>query len=333
MSTDLHPAPSGPAPTDPPALGEASGRALRRVLGLLLVLAGIAGAFTLWSLSVIDVDESETTLSGVERIALDLNANGHVEVRVHDGDDVVVHQRVESTLTTVEVDQVMVGDVLELSTARCQRGLALLVNRCSASFVLTVPADTPIVGELAHGRVELVGLEAPVDVRTGHGRIEATDVSGDLDLRTDHGRVSLTRTSGDTVVQSGHGRLDLVEVTGPVRAVTDHGRVEVRGGSADLDVSTGHGRIELAGTEVGAATLVTGHGEVSFAPSSFPTPVTITTSHGSVDVTLPPGAPPYAVTTDANRGVDVGLTTDPAAEHRLDATTGHGSIEMQSRAP
>jgi hypothetical protein len=70
---------------------------------------------------------------------------------------------------------------------------------------------------------------------------------------------------------------------------------------------------------------------VRFAAVTAPSPLQITTSHGSVDVRLPSDAPPYAVATDARSDrVDVGVATDPAADHTMDIQAGHGSIEVRN---
>lgn len=332
MATDTRTATPTAPPPPPPSVGAAVGRALGIVALVLLGGGAIVGGLFLWGWFATTTDESVTAHPSVDRLELDLRAIGDVAVRVHDRDDIVVEERIRTSFASVQPEQRVDGDVLTLATPRCDPPINLLpLNRCSVSYVVRVPADTEVSGSLRHGSIEVAGLTAPVTLETDHGGIDVAAVDADVAVATGHGRATIGRVTGAVRVESGHGRLDLARVDGEIDARTGHGQVSVRDSGGGVDVTTGHGSVDVDGTAGDVVSVATGHGSVTFATTTAPTDVRAVTGHGSVTVWLPRDAPPYAVTTDTDRSVDVQVDTDPGADRRLDLATGHGSIEVLTR--
>lgn len=347
MTTDLRTDPLPPPPPPPPGLttpgagtppggrppppvGDAVRTALLYTFGLLAIAGGVVLAFFLLDSSVTRIEQTETTHPALERVVLDLRANGGVRIEAHDAEEIVVHQRIETTFRTIEVDQRVVGDELHLTSARCPSRVVGLFNRCNVSYVVRVPASTSVAGELSHGSIELAGLDGTAQLRTGHGRIEASDVAGTLDVSSGHGSIEVIRATGDVVVNTRHGSLRLFEVAGGAEATTGHGSVEVAEVGGPLVVRTGHGGIDVLGTTGDLVILESGHGGIDLVAAVAPSTIGLRTSHGRVEVTLPADAPPYAIDTDASGGsVHVGVSSDPNAPNRLEASTGHGRIELR----
>lgn len=321
------PPPAPPPP--PPPVGQAAARAGRLVAGLVLVVAGVVWTLVAWS-SPFDrsPDVATTTHPGVGRVVLDLRANGEVHVDTHDRDEIVVTERVVTRLREVDVTQrVIDGTELRIASSACGWRLFGFFDRCSASFELTVPASTVVVGSVRHGDVMLAGPMGAVDLRTGHGRTEAVGIAGDVRLRSGHGDAFARDVAGDVVLDTGHGSVDVTAVEGNVTLESGHGDVRVERIGGTLDVDTGHGLIEVV--DVGGDTIAvrSGHGDVFLAPHSSPATIAVRTGHGGLHVLLPPDAPPYAVTT-SGRDTSVTVATDPGAPHTLDARTGHGPVTI-----
>jgi hypothetical protein len=245
MTTDLRTPPrvGSSHGQPPPSVGEAAARAARLVLGLLLIGAGLALALWLWRDGTVQVEQTTLTHPAVDRVVLDLRANGDVEVAVHDADQIRVERRIEQTFREVEVTEEIVGDELRLSSSRCQRWISFPADRCFASFVLTVPASTSVVGEVGHGALVVAGLHGPVDLRTGHGSIEVADTAGEMNLRTGHGRIDAVDTDGALRLQSGHGRIAVTRARGDVTVETGHGAVSARDVSGSFVATTGNGSV------------------------------------------------------------------------------------------
>ncbi|MGW2834554.1 DUF4097 family beta strand repeat-containing protein [Streptomyces sp. NPDC001286] len=111
------------------------------------------------------------------------------------------------------------------------------------------------------------GLSVTVSAR--NAGIDAAGVAAPLDLTTVNGDMTVTRS----------GREDA-----PVRLATRNGSVN----ATDLDAK----RVRAATT----------NGDVVLACTSAPSSVTATTTNGSVDVTVPHGAPAYRITADTDNG-------------------------------
>lgn len=330
MSTDLHrPAPSSPSSPPPPPIGAAAGRAARLVLGFVLVAAGVLGALTLWSDALVEVDETRTTHPAVDRLVLDLDAEGTLDVVVTDDtDEIVVEQTTRTWYRDMEVTQTIQGDELRITTGRCDNGWVQFGTRCSASFVVTVPTSTSVAADISHGGLRLAGVEGPAQLGTGFGDIHVSDVAGRLDLRTGHGSITVDGAGDDVVVHTGFGAVALADVRGEATASTGNGDVTLRDIDGPVEATTDHGSIDAVDTRENV-TLASGHGDIAFAPATAPSHAELDTGFGEVSVTLPGDARPYAVATDASGGeVDLGVATDPDAEDRLDLRTGHGQISV-----
>lgn len=348
MSTTLSPAPPERHDGDQlPPVAQVSGRALRLSLGLLLIAAGVGLALYLVGEGTVRVEESRASHLDVDRVVFDLDANGSIEVVAHDGPEVVVHERTETTVREVRTSQSVVDGELRIASEGCRGWFGMLVNRCGASYVVAVPAATPLDGRISHGAVRLSDLDDEVVLRTGHGAIEATGLAGPTQLTTSHGSITVRGVRGHVEAETGHGSVTVeqasdgvaaatshgsVTVTqarGAVRATTGQGSVTLREISGDVDARTSHGSIEVDGVTGDDVTLDTGHGSLSFRPAAAPPNVLLRTSHGNIEVFLPRDAPAYALSTDAgDRTANVEVSTDPSAAHRMDLHTGHGSIHV-----
>ncbi|WP_052665216.1 DUF4097 family beta strand repeat-containing protein [Nitriliruptor alkaliphilus] len=333
MTTELRRPATEPAERRPaPSVGAASRRLASMLLGSTLIVAGLLLAGFLWSDTLVHVDESTTTHDAVPRVVLDLTADGNVEVRVHDADEIVVEQRIERTIGGVDASQEVVDDALELRSQRCGWVSGPLI-RCSVSFVVTVPSTTSVVGELRHGSIALIGLEGDADLRTGHGNIDATDVGGPLTLRSRHGGVAVAGAQDALLVETSHGSVTVTDVVGPTDVSSRHGSLVIDGAAGHLTAGTQHGSIEATRTTGDVIALSSRHGSIHLRPTVAPTTAEVSTSHGDITVVLPADAPPYAITTNGgDRAADLAVATDPGADRRLDLRTRQGRIEVRYAA-
>lgn len=335
MSTQLRDAPTAAPLPAPPPLGEAAGRLVLVLVGVVLIGGGLVLGGWLWTIAAIDVEESTATYDPTGRLDLDLRTDGAVEVRVHDRDDIVVETRTETVWQDVEVSASETDGVLRLRSETCRRWWVPL-DRCSASFVVTVPADTAVTGTLRHGAVTVAGVTGAVDLETRHGAVELRDLGGDVTVLSRHGAIAAERIDGRLIAETRHGRIELTDVLRDADVRTRHGAVTVLRGLGALRVATDHGRVEVIDTGATDVTLTSGHGAVSFSSTSPPGSLTVATQHGAVDVAVPTGDDVvYAVTTSSDQGreavlVPTGSPTQGVAG-RIDVRTSHGAIEVRPR--
>lgn len=138
-----------------------------------------------------------------------------------------------------------------------------------------------------------VPASAHLVLHTGNGHVGVADVTGSLSLDTGGGGISLDNVSGDVVAHTGVGGI---------------GAARLR--STSVQASTGNGGIHL---------------EWDVAPKN----ATVSTGNGDIDLTVPRGTGPYAVSASTgNGGQHVNVPTDSSAGSKISAHTGNGGIRI-----
>ncbi|MEU4419618.1 hypothetical protein AB0F81_03270 [Actinoplanes sp. NPDC024001] len=141
----------------------------------------------------------------------------------------------------------------------------------------------------------------------------------------------LTFTSGCQGHRGDCGVDYRIEVPATVNVTVDSGggAVSLDGLSGRLDVSSGGGAVDAVRVSAPAFTAATGGGAADVAFTAAPATVRIDSGGGDVKVGLPGGS--YATDVDAEGGeAAVGVTTDPAAAHRIEVRTGGGNARLTS---
>lgn len=125
------------------------------------------------------------------------------------------------------------------------------------------------------------------------------------------GRVTASGLTGAADLRSSAGRVEVADHTGPLRARSSAGRVEVTGlTSDDAEVSSQAGSVDVQTLEP-------------------PRRLDVSSSAGSVTVTLPDGVA-YAVDAETSAGsTSVEVPTDPSSEYQVNARSSAGSVTVR----
>lgn len=136
---------------------------------------------------------------------------------------------------------------------------------------------------------------------------------------------------GTTVaVDQGSGAVRLSGRFGTVTAKTGSGSVAVSGAGDSVRLETGSGGISSNGLEASQLYAHTGSGGIDLDLARAADSVRAETGSGGVTVRVPQGS--YAVTVRTGSGSQrVGVATDPGSPHRIDASTGSGSVSVEYR--
>jgi hypothetical protein len=111
----------------------------------------------------------------------------------------------------------------------------------------------------------------------------------------------------------------------PVSGETSNGAISVSRVGV-VDVRTDNGTITVDGA-TGQVTVRSSNGEIGITLDT-PQDVQAEANNGAITVTVPDGSYQVSAQTD-NGSTDIGITHDPAGEHRLDLTTDNGSITVR----
>jgi DUF4097 and DUF4098 domain-containing protein YvlB len=163
--------------------------------------------------------------------------------------------------------------------------------QCHVDFEVTVPRGTKVTGDNGSGDLSIAGVSG-VDASSVSGRVELEDITGDVKLHL---------TSGHAAIDGLTGKLDFDATSGDLRA--EHlkgGTVNAKAVSGDLHVSLDEANdVDAQGTS------------------------------GDVHVEAPAGD--YQIRAEAHSGdVDNDLTNNPAAAHKINASTVSGDVSLSS---
>jgi DUF4097 and DUF4098 domain-containing protein YvlB len=219
-----------------------------------------------------------------------------------------------------------------------------------------VRSSRPVVVRAAGGRASGSSVVAPVvQVTSSAGPAQLVNVRvGALTLRADGG----TAVLNDSVVKTA----DVSTTTDDalLSGVTARSRLTVGTSGAAarltelrtprLDVDTNAGGVELSSSRVGGATLHTdggvvavrgvafgalavdsGRGDVGVSTTQPFSSLSVSTSDGDVDVTVPRGAYALVVRSDAGLATVSGVTADPRADCSLSVGSATGDVTVHGR--
>ena len=145
--------------------------------------------------------------------------------------------------------------------------------------------------ERTHVTVE-TPAQLTLQARTSDGNVNLTGLQGDLTLTTGDGDVTLDHTSGDLHIKSGDGHVKITDADGAIDARTSDGSLTVDGVFHVLALHTSDGQLDLnlrQGTKLTeASSIQSSDGSVTLrVPQNFAADLSVHTSDGHVDCTLP----------------------------------------------
>jgi DUF4097 and DUF4098 domain-containing protein YvlB len=165
-------------------------------------------------------------------------------------------------------------------------------GECSVSHEITLPVDTILVSHASSGGTTITGMEASLDVTSTSGGVTIRDHIGDVSVNVSSGSTNLDNVSGDIDLESSSGGITATRL--------------------DASAFTGH---------VTSGTMIV---EMDTAPDD----VSITSTSGGVDVTVPEDS--YNLRLEATSGSInvVGLTDEDQSDKIIDITVTSGGISV-----
>lgn len=133
----------------------------------------------------------------------------------------------------------------------------------------------------------------------------------------------------DLAGHTGKGSVRVQGVRGSLHLSTGNGSFHVQSATGRIWLHTGNGSVRVSNATPSSLDLRTGNGSLHSALESVPGDIRLRTGNGSIELTLPKGAPPYALESHTGNGsVENRIVTDPRAPRHLAVRTGNGSIHL-----
>lgn len=200
-----------------------------------------------------------------ERLELDLECGGNVEIVAGGASEVVV----ESELRGKDAGRVKVH------AARSERGVTVRgdVERSrsfsvDASFKISVPEHFDLDISSAGGSIGIVGVDGRIEGKTMGGGLSLERVRGSVSLETMGGAVVARDVDASGSLKTMGGELRFVDVRGNLEASTMGGAVELEGGGP-AKLSTMGGNVMVRSAHQGAKVSTMG-GTIQVESASAP---------------------------------------------------------------
>ncbi len=215
-----------------------SARALWLTAGGLL-----AAIFTIWAgialaghtVGSVTRNEHHVVRGTVSEVTLD-GVNADVTLVPSSGSEVIVDTHAKGTLWLPKLKTEIDGGHLSLRGS-CHH---IVVGHCESSFVVRIPAGTPVSVDTRSGDVRASDLSGPVTITAGSGDLALSGLSGGTNAKVSSGDIEASRLGGRIVLETSSGDVDAAELTSPT--------INARATSGDvfLDVATVPERVSVA---------------------------------------------------------------------------------------
>ncbi|MFD6157289.1 DUF4097 family beta strand repeat-containing protein [Nocardia sp. NPDC060256] len=123
------------------------------------------------------------------------------------------------------------------------------------------------------------------------------------------------------------GSITTTDLTGPITARTQSGSIEVTNPASPVELHSGSGQIVVRGSRSNRLIATTASGEVRAGFAAVPTAVTVTTTAGHVDLSLP-SAEYYVDATSRSGTPAIAVPNNRYAGNTIKVTTESGGIDI-----
>ena len=164
-------------------------------------------------------------------------------------------------------------------------------GRTAGGSIEVAAVSGPLNVRTAGGSIRISEVDDSVTAKTAGGSIRVETVEGGVDARTSGGDVTVRSVSGAVEARTSGGDIELRDLGSRVTAETSGGDIEGEDLRGTVDARTSAGDVELSGVAapITARTSV-GDVEIEITATSFSTDpaIQLRTSHGDIELVLPP---------------------------------------------
>ncbi len=323
-----------------------------RIAALFLLTAS-----TSWALTEENVNQQFAVSTGGKLVVdvdfgcvdVTVGSDTEVAVRVHRKIDYRDEAREKEFLAAAPVVITQEGATITVHSRRAKDRERWSWNghvEMDADYTITVPKNFNADLGTRGGSISANGITGKIEADTSGGKLKFTKLTGPLEAHTSGGSIALDGCIGSQEVSTSGGSIDCQKGSGSLEARTSGGSIVVRDFTGDTEVKTSGGKLTLENIN-GAVTGKTAAGSIT-ATFSNPVPgdVTLVTSAGSINISLPEKA---AVSVEAKAGMgnvrtEIPMLTNHSSDSRLEGTlngggkslilhTGIGSINIRAIGP
>ncbi|HEY9044763.1 MAG TPA: DUF4097 family beta strand repeat-containing protein [Ohtaekwangia sp.] len=159
-------------------------------------------------------------------------------------------------------------------------------DRYQVSFIVTVPKETACELQSSDGNIAISGLTGDQSFKTSDGNLDISDITGKVNGKTSDGNIDTNDVNGAVEVRTSDGNITMKNIKGDVKAATSDGNIGLNKITGDVSVSTSDGEISFNGLS-GSFSASTSDGNVHGTIIALQKALSVKTSDGSIDITIP----------------------------------------------
>ena len=227
-----------------------------------------------------------------------LTSDGHLDIIPSSGNEIRVFYIVRRAgkLVKTDLQQLEEDFIVEIESSSNAVKISVKDKRqykpfsfehsLAVGFKAYVPKETMCNLITSDGNIEITGLNGDQHLRTSDGSIELAEIAGSISGRTSDGDVHIRKIKGNVEIQTSDGTIDLESIGGDVIASTSDGNIRLNRVRGDIAVKTSDGYIDFKEIS-GSFKASTSDGNIRGSVVELRKELTLRTSDGDIDVTLP----------------------------------------------
>jgi len=156
------------------------------------------------------------------------------------------------------------------------------------SFKIYAPVQTSCSLASSDGDIKLSGFDADQKCRTSDGDVKIEKIKGNIDLVTSDGDIRAFGIYGDAEMETSDGDVYTEGIEGAVEIITSDGDITIKETIGAIEATTSDGDIIIKNCS-GSLIASTSDGDIEGNLSKVTNKVSLVTSDGDIDISIPKG--------------------------------------------
>ncbi len=201
-------------------------------------------------------------------------------------------------------------------------------NSYNVSCEIYTPVETSCDLRSSDGNILIKGLNADQRCITSDGDVFAAKINGNISCTTSDGDVEIYDVTGNTNLETSDGDVKAENVEGETKFVTSDGDVNLLNITGTINARTSDGDISFTDCS-GSVSAQTSDGDIEGNLLKLKNKLSVLTSDGNIDVTIPDGLSFNVKLKGSNLNIPLVDFSGKTEEHLIQGTVRGGGIPVE----
>jgi|SRR5690606_21573380 len=269
----------------------------QNVIGIFLLLIGSTACASIVVNDAVLMATKKFSSSQVKNLTVN-TSGGSIEVNGNGGNETTVEMHVRPNnnrnLSKSEIQEILdrdyeisieqKGNTVEAIAKRKNQGNWR--NALNVSFRVKTGKNVASNLKTSGGSINIANLIGNQDFQTSGGSLKVNNIQGNIEGQTSGGSITAENLNGDVHLTTSGGSIRLTQLSGKIDVRTSGGSINGKSIDGSLHASTSGGSINLDNLNC-ALDASTSGGSVNASLVNLPGDVNLSTSAGTVNLTIP----------------------------------------------